>query len=213
MKCFSRIFFTGIFFSVLMLYSCNPSKNPVDDETTTRGNITIGVDDSYRIIAEAELYTFQSLYKYAHIKPLFLPEDSVLQLYLKDSIRMMITSRKLNKNEEAYLESKQIVPRTTVFAFDAVAFIVNRNNKDTLLRYNSVRDVFLGKISKWNQVNKKSKLEDISIVFVVRIFRPLRKCEMHFILYCCCTISRCTFSFFHQGNNTCQAIIVIPGCK
>ncbi len=165
MKCFSRIFFIGLVSSVLLTYSCNTAKNPVDDETTTRGNIRIGVDDSYRIIAEAELYTFQALYQYAHIKPLFLPEDSVLQLYLKDSIRMMITSRKLNKNEEAYLESKQIVPRTTVFAYDAIAFIVNRSNKDTLLRYNSVRDIFLGKISKWNQVNKKSKLDDISIVF------------------------------------------------
>jgi phosphate transport system substrate-binding protein len=165
MKRSSHIFLTGMLFLALMLHSCLSPKNPVDDETTTRGNISIGVDDSYRLIAEAELYTFQSLYQYAKIKPLFLTEDSILQLFLKDSIRMMITSRKLNKNEEAYLESKQIVPRTTLFAFDAVAFIVNRNNPDTLLRYNSIRDIFQGKTSKWKQVNKKSKLEDISIVF------------------------------------------------
>ena len=165
MKGLSRLFFIAILGSVITMYSCSNAKTRVDDETPTRGNIVIGVDDSYRIIAEAELYTFQALYTYAHIKPLFLPEDSVLQLYLKDSIRMMITSRKLNKNEEAYLESKQIVPRTTTFAFDAVAFILNHNNPDTLIRYNSIRDVFTGKISKWNQVNKKSKLDDISIVF------------------------------------------------
>jgi phosphate transport system substrate-binding protein len=165
MKRSSHLFLIGMVSLASMLHSCLSPKNPVDDETTTRGSISIGVDDSYRLIAEAELYTFQSLYQYAKIKPLFLTEDSVLQLFLKDSIRMMITSRKLNKNEEAYLESKQIVPRTTLFAFDAVAFIVNRNNPDTLLRYNSIRDIFQGKTSKWNQVKKKSKLGDISIVF------------------------------------------------
>jgi len=137
----------------------------MNDETSTRGKVVIGVDDSYRLLSEAELYTFQSLYQYAKITPLYLTEDSILQLYLKDSIRMMITSRKLSKNEEAYLESKQIVPRTTLVAYDAVAFIVNRNNKDTLLRFNSIRDIFQGKVTKWKQVNPKSKLNDISIVF------------------------------------------------
>jgi phosphate transport system substrate-binding protein len=149
----------------LSFHSCVSPTNPVNDETPTRGKIMIGVDDSYRLLSEAELYTFKSIYEYAKITPIYLPEDSVLQLYLKDSIRMMITSRKLNKNEEAYLESKQIVPRTTLVAYDAVAFIVNRNNPDTLLRFNSIRDIFMGKTSKWKQVNPKSKLLDIKIVF------------------------------------------------
>jgi len=165
MKRNSIIFSLGVIAFILQVNSCISPNNPVNDETPTRGKILIGVDDSYRLLSDAELYTFQAIYKYAKITPLYLPEDSILQLYLKDSIRMMITSRKLNKNEEAYLESKQIVPRTTLVAFDAVAFIVNRKNPDTLLRYNSIRDIFQGKASRWKQVNPKSKLNDVSIVF------------------------------------------------
>jgi len=165
MKRNSIIFLLGVIAFILQVNSCISPTNPVNDETPTRGKILIGVDDSYRLLSDAELYTFQAIYKYAKITPLYLPEDSILQLYLKDSIRMMITSRKLNKNEEAYLESKQIVPRTTLVAFDAVAFIVNRKNPDTLLRYNSIRDIFQGKVSRWKQVNPKSKLNDVSIVF------------------------------------------------
>lgn len=165
MKHESGILLLGMMCSVLLFHSCISPTNPMNNETTTSGKIVIGVDDSYRLLSDAELYTFQSLYPYAKITPLYLTEDSILQLYLKDSIPMMITSRKLTKNEEAYLESKQIVPRTSLVAFDAVTFIVNRNNPDTLIRFNSIRDIFQGKTSKWNQVNQKSKLQDITVVF------------------------------------------------
>jgi phosphate transport system substrate-binding protein len=163
---FKFIFLLKSFLALgLLLSACNTTINQASDETPTRGNIKIGVDDSYHLLTEAELYTFEAIYRYAKVTPLYLSEDSILQLYLKDSIRLMITSRKLNKNEEDYLQSKQIVPRTTKIAYDALTFIVHKSNPDSLIRYNTIRDIFLGKVSKWKQVNINSKLQDISIVF------------------------------------------------
>ena len=43
--------------------------------------------------------------------------------------------------------------------------MTNKSNDDTLLKYKTVKDIFLGKISKWNEVNSKSKLGDIRIIF------------------------------------------------
>jgi len=134
-------------------------------ETPTRGNIYIAVDEAYQLLADSEIATFSIHYKNAKINPVYASEDSALSLFMADSVRMMITSRKLNDNEEAFLKDKLIVPRTTQIAWDALAFLVNRSNRDSLLRYNVIKDMFTGKISSWKQVNSKSGLGDLKIVF------------------------------------------------
>jgi phosphate transport system substrate-binding protein len=154
-----------IIWLIVFLYSCHMTPKKFTDETPTRGNIKIAVDDSYQLLTDAELYTFCSIYKYAQVNPLYLPGDSVLKLFLDDSVKVIVTSRKLTENEEAYLNGKSIIPRTTKIAQDALAFIVNKSNPDTLIRYNSIKDIFTGKISKWQQINPQSKLGDIKVVF------------------------------------------------
>lgn len=154
-----------ILLSGLILTSCGTSTNPANTETATSGNIRIAIDESYLLLGQAELDVFTSQYKYAKITPIFASEDSILQLFLKDSVRLMITSRKLTKNEEAYLQSKYIYPKMVKVAYDAVAFVENKNNRDSMIRYNTIRDVFLGKINSWKQINPKSRLQDVKIVF------------------------------------------------
>ncbi len=132
----------SIFFILLLAISatgCQRGKSHVTNETTTRGDIKIGVDDAYQLLADTEIATFQSLYKYSKINPIYATEDSILKLFLADSVRLMITSRKLTQNEEAYLKEKLIIPRTTQIAWDALAFIVNRSNPDSGFRYNQTK--------------------------------------------------------------------------
>ncbi len=150
---------------IVVFHSCRMSVKKFTDETPTRGNIKIAVDESYQLLADTELFTFHSLYKDAKVKPLYLPEDSILKLFLVDSIRVILTSRKLTGNEEAYLNGKQIIPRTTKIAYDALAFIVNKTNPDQLIRYNTLKDIFTGKTSNWKQINLQSNLGDVKVVF------------------------------------------------
>jgi phosphate transport system substrate-binding protein len=164
----NRNFNTSILFILLLAISatgCQSGKSHVTNETTTRGNIKIGVDDAYQLLADTEIATFQSLYKYSTIKPIYATEDSVLKLFLADSIRLMITSRKLTSNEEAYLKEHLIIPRTTQVAWDALAFIVNRSNPDSGFSYNQLKDVFLGKNTTWKDLNSKSRLGKLKVVF------------------------------------------------
>jgi len=151
--------------SIVLFTSCHMTPKKFTDETPTRGKIKIAVDESYQLLTDAELYTFQSTYKDAQITPLYLPCDSIVKLFLDDSVKVIITSRKLNDNQEAYLRGKSFIPRTTKIAWDAVAFIVNKSNPDTLIRYNTVRDIFIGKTPDWKQINPHSKLSDLKVVF------------------------------------------------
>ena len=150
---------------IVLLLSCKMTPKKFTDETPTRGNIKIAVDESYQLLADAELYTFQSIYKDAKVTPLYLSGDSILKLFLEDSVKVIISSAKLTENEVAYLRGKAIIPKTTKIAYDALAFIVNKSNPDSLIRYNTLKDIFTGKTSKWKLINPKSKLSDIKVVF------------------------------------------------
>jgi len=55
--------------------------------------------------------------------------------------------------------------RTTAVAFDAIAFVLNKENKDTLFTYQNINDLFTGKMSDWNELNPASKFGKMSIVF------------------------------------------------
>ncbi len=154
-----------IIWLIVFLYSCHMTPNKFTDETPTRGKVKVAVDESYQLLAEAELYTFSSIYKDAQVKLIYLPGDSILKLFLDDSVKVIVTSRVLTDNETEYLRGKSIIARTTKIAHDAVAFIVNKSNPDTLIRYNALKDIFLGKSSTWKQVNPKSKLGNIKVVF------------------------------------------------
>lgn len=155
----------SLFVIIALFVSCKMTVKKFTDETPTRGSIKIAVDDSYQLLTDAELFTFQSLYKDAKVAPVYLSGDSILKLFLDDSVRVIITSSKLTDNELAYLRSKSIIARTTKIAYDALAFIVNKSNTDQLIRYNTLKDIFTGKTTKWDQINPQSKLNDIKIVF------------------------------------------------
>lgn len=162
-----RLAFAGlaVLFVALLLANCKRDPNKVLDETATRGNIKIGVDESFTLLAEAEIYVFQSIYQHARITPVYKPELDVRDDFMNDSIRMMITTRKLTDEEVEFLKTKLINPRTTTIAYDGLAFVVNNRNRDSMLIYNDVKDIFKGRIRNWNQINPSNKSGNITVVF------------------------------------------------
>ena len=156
----------AIFSAVIMVFtSClNRSPKPLN-ETPTRGNIKITVDESFQPLLETEVFTFTHLYNNAFITAQYKPEYDVITDFMADSIKLIVTSRKLTDNQIQYLRDSLIVARTTTFAYDALALVTNKENRDTLITYNNVRDIFLGKTTNWNQINPKSNPGDISVVF------------------------------------------------
>ena len=147
------------------MISCLSGGPKALDETPTRGNITISVDESFQPIIDTEVYTFTSLYQNAFVKPLYKPEFDVVNDFMDDSVRVMVTSRKLSDDQVQYLKEKLIVVRTVTFAYDALALITNLENLDTLLSYHNVRDIFKGQVKNWKDIDQKSKLGKISVIF------------------------------------------------
>lgn len=155
----------GFFGVIIAMTSCNMMGKRATNETPTRGNIKISADESFQPIVEAEIFTFTHLYPSAKITPQFKPEYDVINDFMNDSVKVIVTSKKLSDYQIQYLRDTQIIARTTTFAYDALALVTNRENKDTLLKYNTVSEIFKGNISKWSDVNPKSRIGDIRIIF------------------------------------------------
>jgi len=154
-----------IIISCTLLSSCINSGTRVLDEAPTRGTIAITVDESFQPLLDSEVFTFTHLYTNAYVTPQYKPEYDVINDYMNDSVKVIVTSKKLTDNQIQYLRESQIVARTTTFAYDALALVINKSNPDTLINYNTIKDIFTGKITRWNEVNPKSKLGDIQVIF------------------------------------------------
>jgi len=150
---------------LLIMSACGQMGKTATNETPTRGNIKISVDESFQPIIETEVYTFTHLYVNAKITPQYKPEYDVINDFMNDSVRTIVTSKKLSDYQIQYLRDTQIIARTTTYAYDALALVINKNNKDSLLTYNTVNNIFLGKVKKWKEINPKSKLGDIRMIF------------------------------------------------
>ncbi|MFC6876683.1 PstS family phosphate ABC transporter substrate-binding protein [Flavobacterium myungsuense] len=129
----------GVFF-ILFFVSCNQkSETKNTNETILTGNTTIEVDETLKPIIEDQVQIFESLYK-AKINIAAKSEKEVIQSLLNNTSRIAILSRVLTKEETTFFENKKLIPKTTLFAKDAIALIANKNNKDTLIALQEVID-------------------------------------------------------------------------
>jgi phosphate transport system substrate-binding protein len=161
----SRLSGFFIICGTILLFGCGGGIKPTDTDSPTTGKFKIGIDDSYSLLIDAELFTFQSLYPYSKIDTVCRTEADIINAFMKDSLSLIVVNRKLTQDEEAQLNAKQIYPKTTKIAYDAVTLITNRDNPDSTLLYDQIRQIFEGKIKTWKEINSKSKLNDIKIVF------------------------------------------------
>ncbi|MFH1159335.1 MAG: substrate-binding domain-containing protein [bacterium] len=153
----------GVVF-VLLFTSCGGDPYKQTDKPT-RGKIKVAIDDSYRLLMESEIYAFETTYKYAKIEPVYRTESEVFEDFMSDSVPLIVVNRKLTDLENEILSSKLIVPKTTRIAYDAVALIVNNENEHEDLFYDQVKEIFSGKITRWNQISTSSKLGELRVVF------------------------------------------------
>jgi phosphate transport system substrate-binding protein len=151
--------------ALLAFQGCKNRGTQVLKETPTSGNIRIGADESFRLIIDSEIDTFTALYRNAEIKPVYMPEKDLVAWFLNDSVKVIVSSWVPTDEQRKVLLDMQTVVRTTAVAYDALAIVLNKKNADSLLTYKNVEDIFNGTITDWKQINPKSNLGPIHIVF------------------------------------------------
>ncbi|MEC5167123.1 phosphate transport system substrate-binding protein [Flavobacterium sp. PL11] len=126
-----------IFCFSILFFNCKKSEN--DKETILKGTATILVDETIKPIIEDQIAVFEGQYK-ASVLLKSRSEKEVMLAFLKDTSQIAILSRKLTSEETKHFEQNKINPKVTKIGSDAIAFIANKSNKDTLV---VLKDVIL----------------------------------------------------------------------
>jgi len=116
-----------------------------NQESTTRGKINISVDEAFKPIIDSQITVFEALYPNAKVNVQYKPEAECLRDLAHDSIRMVIVTRELNREEtDHYKKSLGYVPAMGLLAYDAVTVIANNKSKDSIFSMTDLRSILSG---------------------------------------------------------------------
>lgn len=135
--------FVGLFFAC----KNSSSENEPVKETSLTGTLTLYVDNTVQPITEDVVAVFESIYNNATITQVNKTETEVVNALLSDSIKVAVLTRKLTTEEEVHFKQKNILPKITHFATDAIALIVNKRTNDSIIDLEEVLNVLQGKAS------------------------------------------------------------------
>jgi len=139
----SKIFIL-VFVSILFVMCNQKEQTNKSKESILKGSATIFVDETLTPIIEDQVAVFESSYD-AKINIVSKSESEVVNSLFKEKSGIAILTRNLTLNENKIFEQKKITPKITKFATDAIAFISNNSNNDTLIELKSVIEFMQGK--------------------------------------------------------------------
>jgi phosphate transport system substrate-binding protein len=155
-----------LFSTACFLASCAEPGKPKFTDTPTAGSIAIVSDESYQPLIATEADTFSGLYRQAKLSVRYRPEALAFREFTdNDTVRLIISARELNEEENLFFKGRNIYPRTTKVAIDAVAIVLNNDNTDSSITYEQLSGIINGKIYSWKQLNRQSPDDSIHIVF------------------------------------------------
>ncbi|MFM9006340.1 MAG: substrate-binding domain-containing protein, partial [Flavobacteriales bacterium] len=159
-----RISIHPIALACLLIFSCNVAQDK-SKESITSGVLKLGVDESYSLLMDTQVFTYTHLNKYASIQSTIAPESEIVRQLIADSVQSAVIGRALSEEELAFFKSIQRVPESMLIARDGIALIVHPEHADSVIHLDKVRGLFSGTDSLWSQVQPGGKNQPVKIVF------------------------------------------------
>ncbi len=150
-----------IVFLLMAVFVISCQQEP--EETNTKGKAHILIPESIAPVLIAQVEKFMSLYKEhgADITYSITISEEAVSKFLEDTLRICFTTIPLNDVE--FNNARSISPEMTVtlFAYDAVMFVVNESNGVQSLTTGDIKNILSGSIQGWEKlpnVKEKGKL-------------------------------------------------------
>lgn len=160
-----RSIWLTVMVTLAVVSACRSKSGEGPTDTYSSGVIAIAADESFEPIVQEEIDVFESLYPLTGIVPRYTTEVEVINLLLKDSVRLAIATRTLTEEEMNSFHSRKFYPREIKLATDGLTLIVNRANQDSLMTVRDFSRILTGEAKEWKEVNPNSRLGAIQVVF------------------------------------------------
>ncbi len=132
------------FLIVFTFFGCRDDKNT--PQTILRGEIDLLVDESLVPLIEDQVEVFESEYP-GRINIVPLSENELVKRLVSDSSGVAIMSRNLTEKERQIFDKRKIIPKVTPFGRDAVVFLRNAKNLDSVLQMKDMIQFMRGEAS------------------------------------------------------------------
>lgn len=145
----------------LFFYGCTSSNldNP------RQGTISVAADESFRPLVASLTQAYEGVYPEAHFNVSYQPEQEAIISLLKDSARVVFTSRVLTEQEREVVSQQEARLKEQKIAIDGIALITGRGNQDSLITIKDLENIFSGKIKDWSQLKGSKQSGPITLVF------------------------------------------------
>ena len=128
----------------LFIFSCGLKEDITKKDSPTSGKTIFFYDEGLTLHVKNQIYTFQTTYKYADIILRTSNEKACIEALYNDSSKVIAISRELTKKELAQFQAKNIFPQTSIVASDAIAFIVSKEFKDSIISIKQFTELLKG---------------------------------------------------------------------
>ena len=137
MKNSAKLPYLIFFLAIAFVVSCNQGNKSKEEETILKGSASIYVDETLTPIIEEQVAVFENKYE-AKINLISKSESETVNSLFNEKGAIAILSRNLTPEELEIFKQRKINPKITPFGTDAVAFVANRNNQDSLIALKDV---------------------------------------------------------------------------
>ena len=155
-----KYFLFGLF--SIALVSCGDEKK---SNWLQEYEVEVAIDETFKPILSEAVQQFNMRYVEADMKPYYVSEDSAIHMLLDDSVRCCVATRKLTETQKQVLKKRVGPVMQSIIATDAIALVVSKDNPDTLITVDELRDIVSGKITRWEQLERGQKQGEIKVVF------------------------------------------------
>lgn len=129
----------------MTLASCGGGEVRRDIDRADSGRIYISVDESFKPVMDSQIQVYEALNPKTEIVAEYKTESECLKDLQKDSTRMIIITRPLNRDEEKFYKEKYFFyPSSGLVAYDAIALVVNKKSADTIIYQQDLRSILNG---------------------------------------------------------------------
>lgn len=133
----------------------------------TSGKLVIGIDESLKPFADAEIAVFSFLYPDSKITPLYLPEKEVVERLRANEIQTGIICRDLYKEESDFIKNNYGHSATTFkLAYDEIVAVVNNVNPVNTISYEEINAILSGIITDWSQLDRPFKTKSPIMIII-----------------------------------------------